>query len=121
MSDSVTGSCFCGAVQFSVDMPTLFNAHCHCTMCQRVHGAAYITWIGVPETQLHVTAGADKLRHFASSDHGQRSFCTLCSSSLFCRSTRHPERVARLIPLLAENVVPLDEEAFRQTPTQFHL
>ena len=92
-TDFVTGSCFCGAVQFRVDMPTLFNAHCHCTMCQRVHGAGYVTWIGVPETQLRVTAGADQLRHFASSEHGQRSFCTVCSSSLFCRSTRHPTRV----------------------------
>ena len=93
MTMSVAGSCFCGAVLFTVDMPTMFNAHCHCTMCQRVHGAAYVTWIGVPEHQLRVTAGADVLRHFASSVHGKRSFCTVCSSSLFCRSTRHPERV----------------------------
>lgn len=93
MDKSVTGSCYCGAVQFRVDMPTLFNAHCHCTMCQRIHGAAYVTWIGVPEAQLRVLAGQDVLQEFASSTHGRRSFCPTCSSSLFCRSSRHPERV----------------------------
>lgn len=93
MTESVTGSCYCGAVQFRVDMPTLFNAHCHCTMCQRIHGAAYVTWIGVPQAQLRVVAGAEVLREFASSAHGRRSFCPTCSSSLFCRSSHHPERV----------------------------
>ena len=38
----------CGTVEFSVALPTLFCGHCHCTMCQRNHGAAYVTWFGVP-------------------------------------------------------------------------
>jgi len=28
----VRGACFCGAVTFEVTLPTLFCAHCHCTM-----------------------------------------------------------------------------------------
>ncbi len=91
--DSVSGACLCGEVQFSVALPTRFNAHCHCTMCQRGHGAGYVTWIGVAETQLTFEQGAELLAHFPSSEHGTRSFCSRCGSSLFCRSTRHADQV----------------------------
>jgi hypothetical protein len=84
---TVTGSCFCGAVAFEVDMPTTFCGHCHCSMCRRNHGAGYVTWFGVPTTQFRLTSGKDKLHRFQSSDHGFRSFCTECGSSMFCELT----------------------------------
>lgn len=40
--ESVSGSCLCGEVQLRMRMPTLACVHCHCTMCQRNHGAAYV-------------------------------------------------------------------------------
>jgi hypothetical protein len=89
----VQGSCFCGAVQFAITLPTLFCAHCHCTMCRRVHGAGYVTWIGVPYSRFRLTAGQEHLAIHHSSDHGRRSFCNVCSSSLFCESTHHPEHI----------------------------
>jgi len=89
----VTGSCLCRTVEFSVVLPTLFCAHCHCTMCRRNHGAAYVTWFGVPWDRFRIDAGrADLVRH-ASSDHGTRSFCGRCGSSLFCESTRRDDHV----------------------------
>ena len=50
----VQGACLCGAVRFQVTLPTLFCVHCHCTMCQRNHGAAYVTWFGVPKDQTRI-------------------------------------------------------------------
>ena len=44
---TVFGACLCGAVRFRIELPTLFCGHCHCTMCQRNHGAAYVTWFGI--------------------------------------------------------------------------
>ena len=95
MSDgkSANGSCFCGAVQFRVAFPTLFCAHCHCTMCRRAHGAGYVTWIGVPRPQLAVETGEADLRCFDSSDHGKRSFCGTCGSTLFFEDSNEPDRV----------------------------
>lgn len=98
--ESVAGSCLCGAVNFQVAMPTMFNAHCHCTLCQRAHGAAYVTWIGVPEQQLHVVSGAELLTNYQSSSHGRRTFCSRCGSQLFCRSDRHAERVDIVVTAL---------------------
>ena len=88
----VAGSCFCGAVRFEVGPPTLFCGHCHCSMCQRSNGAAFVTWVGVPIERFRLLEAASLVRH-ASSDHGTRSFCGRCGSPLFCESTRHPERI----------------------------
>ena len=90
---SVPGACLCGAVRFEVQLPTLFCAHCHCTMCQRNHGAGFVTWIGVPPAQLEVVEGGDRVVRHRSSEHGSRSFCGECGSSLFCDNADHPERV----------------------------
>jgi hypothetical protein len=95
MSDArqVSGGCLCGAVRFTVTLPTLFCGHCHCGMCRRNHGAAYVTWFAVLNPQVSVDGGADLLTRYQSSSHGSRSFCSHCGSSLFCVSTRHPDVV----------------------------
>lgn len=90
---SVTGSCLCGAIAFRVALPTLACVHCHCTMCQRNHGAPYVTWIAVAKPNFELEAGESELVRYASSDHGTRSFCGRCGSSLFCESTRRPEDI----------------------------
>jgi hypothetical protein len=62
-------------------------------MCRRSHGAGYVTWFAVPRGQLSFESGAADLVRFRSSEHGTRSFCGRCGSSLFCESTRHPDQV----------------------------
>ena len=89
----VSGACLCGAVRFEFDAPSLFCAHCHCSMCRRAHGAGYVTWIGVPFERFRLIAGVVGLVRYRSSEHGTRSFCGRCGSSLFCESTLHPDYV----------------------------
>ena len=89
----VDGSCLCGAVEFHVVLPTLFCGHCHCSMCRRNHGAAYVTWFGVPNEQFEIDKGSDVLVRYPSSEHGTRSFCSRCGSSLFCDNTEHPDHI----------------------------
>ena len=93
MGAVTSGSCFCGRVRFEASMPSLFCAHCHCSMCRRIHGAGFVTWFSIPKTQLRIAAGESDLTRFQSSDHGTRSFCGCCGSSLFFESTLDPERV----------------------------
>ena len=82
----------CGAIRFSIEPPTLFCGHCHCSICRRGHGAAFVTWFAVPRSQFHLERDAE-LARFDSSDHGARSFCSRCGSTLFCESTRHPDQI----------------------------
>lgn len=89
----VAGACLCGAVQFAIELPTLFCAHCHCSMCRRAHGAGFVTWTAVPYEHFHIVGGADQLVRYRSSDHGTRSFCGTCGSSLFFESTQRTDHI----------------------------
>jgi len=96
MTDSGTkaqGSCLCGAVRFTVELPALFCAHCHCSMCRRNHGAGFVTWFAVPPDRFAMDAGRDRVVRYRSSEHGTRSFCGVCGSSLLCESSEHPDRI----------------------------
>lgn len=86
----VSGSCLCGRVAFEVDEPVKWCGHCHCHLCRRAHGAAFVTWFGVDEPQFRLTAGEADLRWFASSPEAKRGFCGHCGSTLFFTSTRWP-------------------------------
>ncbi len=85
-SSIVTGSCFCGAVKFEIELPTLFCGHCHCSMCRRPHGASFVTWTGVPPERFRITAREQDIARFGSSEKGTRSFCRNCGSQMFCQS-----------------------------------
>ena len=93
MTTSFPGSCLCGLVRFVITPPTKWCAHCHCTMCQRAHGAAFVTWVGVSEAQFELVAGRDTVHWYASSPDSRRGFCRHCGSSLFFRSERWPGEV----------------------------
>ena len=52
-----------------------------------------MTWTGVPRAQFALVRGGDRLMAYKSSDHGVRSFCGNCGSTLFCESSRQPDIV----------------------------
>lgn len=85
---TLQGRCLCGTVRFRVEAPTLWCAHCHCTMCQRAHGAAFVTWVGTVAARA-IVEGAT-LRWHRSSPEAERGFCASCGSTLFFRSSRWP-------------------------------
>ncbi len=84
------GGCLCGDVRFSVDWPSKWVAHCHCSMCRRAHGAAFVTWFGIEDRQARIEDPVGALRWYVSSPGAERGFCAHCGSSLFFRSERWP-------------------------------
>ena len=93
MSSTIAGGCLCGAVRFEAKPPTLFCCHCHCAWCRRAHGAAFVTWFGVPEAAFAITKGDGELRWFRSSEISERGFCSTCGTTLFFRSKVAPGEV----------------------------
>lgn len=91
--ETVNGSCLCGAVRISLDLPSKWCAHCHCSMCRKEHGAGYVTWAGFTEGQYRVNAGAEQLTWFRSSAEAERGFCGTCGSSMLFRSARWPGEI----------------------------
>jgi hypothetical protein len=62
-------------------------------MCRRNHGAGFVTWFAVPAKQLTIQSGSELIARYESSEQGSRSFCRNCGSSLFCASSRYPDRI----------------------------
>jgi len=58
---TVTGGCLCGALRFSIDLPTAWCVHCHCSICRRNHGAGFVTWVGVPRDHFRMEAGEETM------------------------------------------------------------
>ena len=81
------GSCFCGAVQFTVTGEPAAMGYCHCESCRTWSAGpvnAFTLW--KPQA-LQVTRGADQIGSFAKTPKSQRKWCKACGGHLF---TDHP-------------------------------
>lgn len=88
--DAIGGGCLCDAVRFEVRPPTLWCAHCHCTLCRRAHGAGFVTWFGAATDRAVIVDPDERLAWYRSSADSERGFCSRCGSTLFFRSERWP-------------------------------
>ncbi len=86
----VSGKCLCGAISYFMEFPSKWAAHCHCTICQRAHGAALVTWVSAEASQVTIYDQDGLLAWYASSHEAERGFCSRCGSSLFFRSLKWP-------------------------------
>jgi hypothetical protein len=87
MEDSYNGSCFCGAVQFSVTGEPAAMGYCHCDSCRRWSAGpvnAFTLW--KPES-VKVTRGADQIDTYHKTERSYRKWCKSCGGHLF---TEHP-------------------------------
>ncbi len=92
MDNTYRGSCLCQKLSFEYDGPSLWCAHCHCTLCRRSHGSAFITWVGVDEKRFRLI-GESTLQWFESSPGAKRGFCGRCGSSVFFVADRWPGEI----------------------------
>lgn len=76
------GSCFCGKVAFQVDGPKVFGSICHCTICQRLHGAPWVAMVFFPSDKFRVTSGDGFIGSFRTSEKLIRHHCNVCASRL---------------------------------------
>ena len=76
----LTGGCQCGAVRFNAEADAPVVGVCHCAMCRRATGSAYMAEVGVPIGAVRWT-GEPKV--YASSPVATRGFCGECGSPLY--------------------------------------
>ncbi len=77
------GSCLCGEVHYETGELSEHIDHCHCTYCQKFHGAAYGSYAGIinPDSFRWIK-GEQRVHRYQSSSHSARLFCASCGSSL---------------------------------------
>ena len=81
------GSCFCGAVQFTVRGEPAGMGYCHCESCRSWSAGpvnAFTLW--KPEA-VEVTRGAELIGTFNKTPGSSRKWCRNCGGHLF---TDHP-------------------------------
>jgi ketosteroid isomerase-like protein len=86
----LTGGCLCGAVRFEIDGALGPITCCHCSLCRRSSGSAFVAAASVDAGYFRVTKGEDVLGDHVSSPQNHRHFCTRCGSQLFGRHDAYP-------------------------------
>ena len=76
------GSCLCGDIAWEVRGEYSMHVNCHCSICRKVHGSAYATFVATDAANLHWLHGQDKVHIYESSSQGRRPFCPRCGSEV---------------------------------------
>lgn len=103
MSETHTGSCFCGTVEVQVEGAPEAMGYCHCQSCRSWSAGpvnAFTLW--KPE-KVKVTKGAGFIGKYEKTETSTRQFCTKCGGHIM---TDHPtfgltDVYAATIPTLA--------------------
>ena len=82
------GSCFCGAVQFTVTGEPAAMGYCHCESCRAWSAAplnAFTLW---KPAAVQITRGADNVGTYNKTPQSSRKWCKTCGGHFF---TAHPQ------------------------------
>ena len=82
------GTCFCGAVEITVEGDAVGQGYCHCASCRSWSAGpvnAFTLW--KPEA-VKVTKGGDNVGVFHKSERSYRKWCKRCGGHLL---TDHPQ------------------------------
>lgn len=105
------GSCLCGEIQYELTSEPVKVSHCHCSMCQKQHGAMFATYASLPKSDLVYRSGLDSLMSYNSSDSIMRKFCKMCGSNIeWSGSKDFPDWVSVAISTLDTPYKPLSIE-----------
>jgi hypothetical protein len=86
------GSCLCGQIKYKIISEPKKVSHCHCTMCQKQHGAAFASYGSIPKVDLIYLSGSHLLKEYNSSSTIKRKFCSECGSSIeWSGSNKYPD------------------------------
>lgn len=108
------GRCFCGFIRYVADGVPAFQTNCHCATCRRTSGAPFVTWFSLPSSAYRIESGEPA--RFASSEHGERTFCPRCGTPLTFTSNHFPGQIDITTCSLEEpDVVPPKDHTYVQS------
>lgn len=86
-----TGSCHCGAIQFSVELPdTVHVQDCNCSICSK---AGFLHLI-VPASKFTLLQGADNITTYTfNTGVAKHTFCTTCGVKPFYTPRSNPDGI----------------------------
>jgi hypothetical protein len=85
------GGCLCGRVRYRATGTPAQPSHCHCELCRRASGAAFVSWATFRAEDFAFVAGTPK--RYDSSAIAYRQFCPDCGTQLTFHAHRSPDGV----------------------------
>ena len=83
MSDTHTGRCFCGAVEFEVSGEPAAVGYCHCVDCTTWAASPINSFSLWPPESVKVTKGEDNIGTYNKTENAYRKFCKTCGGHVF--------------------------------------
>ncbi len=82
MSESISGSCLCNQVKFTVRGPFQLFALCHCSRCRKATGSAHASNIFTHAENIEWLAGEELVRRYElpTAERFSKCFCAACGS-----------------------------------------
>jgi hypothetical protein len=88
----VEGACHCGAVTYQLTSEPVSIVNCHCSMCRRITGAAFASYIVAKEDSLKVAHSDDHLATYVVTGTAIKHFCRSCGTPVFnTNQAKYPE------------------------------
>ncbi|WP_334187784.1 GFA family protein [Noviherbaspirillum sp.] len=85
------GGCYCGHVRYEVSGAVFHESNCHCSICRRTAGSAYVTWFTADRRHFRLLGGTPaRLRSTAT---GTRAFCPKCGTQLTFEDESKPGEI----------------------------
>lgn len=80
---NLSGRCLCGAIEYTVTHQPVQVLNCHCTLCRRMNGSAFSTYVVVRASDLRFLRGEEALIQYAVTERTTRHCCRHCGCALF--------------------------------------
>ena len=87
----ISGGCYCGRVRYEVAGEPFQETNCHCSICRRTSGAAFVTWFTVQRSSFRLLRGTPI--EFRSTPQGTRRFCPRCGTQLTFEHQDFPDEI----------------------------
>jgi len=81
----IRGSCLCGGVRFEINRAAGPFELCHCSLCRKASGSAFVAGLGVLRKDFHLLQGAELIMTYEAPLRDKpppyrTSFCRRCGS-----------------------------------------
>lgn len=108
VGNAYTGGCLCGRLRYRASGQPSDETHCHCEICRRASGAAFVSWATFKTVDYAFTKG--KPARFDSSDIAFRQFCPNCGTQLTFQFHKSPQTIDVTLASLDEPgaITPVD-------------
>jgi len=79
----IVGGCLCGGIRYEYDGTIDEISYCHCSMCRKAQGSAFVAVSPIDASRFRFTRGEELIREYRAVPEKARAFCSNCGSPIY--------------------------------------